>query len=167
MLPSSSSSSQQSTLSSGQNGSIPVENETPNDHSSEASPPHDAHDWISFGLSRSGDADGELTDSQAGLSKGHSLQPPELKRLVASSWVDRNGTATACAQITVQNPSSGPSLYCDHYSVKDEELAGELGKVTKKTQLLGSTHNAAELDAGMSASPRSVRTMSKWMTSCS
>lgn len=114
------SSSQQSSRLSGQSGSTPMENETPNNDndSSQASAPHDEHDWLASGLNLSGDVDvdGDLAVSQAGLSKVHSLQPPELHRLVASSWIDRHGTITACSEISTQNPSTGPSLYYEHYS---------------------------------------------------
>jgi len=140
-------SQQQSARSSGQSGFLPVQNETPNKDSSQVTAPHDEHDWMAFGLSLSGDVDDDQSNSQADISKEHSTQPPELKRHVASSWGDRNGViVTAWAEITKQNPLTGPSIYHEHYSSEEEDLAWGLGKVATKSQCPGSTYNDGGVD---------------------
>ena len=115
-------------------------------------------DWMAENLLITGSV-GDQTDNQGGLfSTLQSLDPPVLKRLVASSWGerDRNGAvATAWADITTQNPFSGPSIYHEHYSSEEEDLAGELGKVTT---IASATSSMSDSWDTASAAPSSFAT---------
>jgi len=97
-------------------------------------------DSIAFRVGTTGGGIPTKAESISATEK-YSLQPPKLKRHVASCWgfdsSKESETITAAAavaenwtEITKATPLSGTSSYFDYYTSEEEDIASELGKVT-------------------------------------